>query len=728
MPNSRWKHFRKDAVASALVIPISLMFALGLSAVAHTPSEAGIIAVVVGGIITSTIGGSYVNISGPGVHSAAVWMMGSIILGEGQFTSGYLLMLASGVIVGALMIIVGLTRQIHRLDFIPISVKRGIVTMLGIWIIISQIPPLLGADAYKVYDSIGEMISTYPSLIEKSVQGGTDYWISGLGLLALLFMIFYSSYQNRLIRTLPAPLWLLIGGIAVSGYIELMQGDAFLIHHNQQVYLDDFGIDWLHFPEWSALGSSTFWLVTLGFFMVTLNESVTNLRTIDRLDVMHRRSNINREIAALGAATMVSCGIGGLNVTATVAQSSTNVQLGAMSRWGNLINALGVLALSALAAQFIESLLLPIISAMMIYIGYRMSAPSHMRGVAEMGWEDYIGFVTSLVVGWIFGIAYGLLAGIAAIFVLQLITSRRPGFILRFAFRPNTLLYREDDSAYLLSIKHYASFMNLGRIREKIDSVPSSAEITVDFSLTDFVDKNVLQQLEYYEEIFMRRGGRFEIVGIDDLPLKVHHAFSPWMPFGEAPSESGALSNRQESLARWSAEEGYHYYPKVLYTGQPFYSFQFFRTVRIEAQRNRITGELNGHLFILADIDFHQGEFIARGTTHSTMLSLHIPTKVPQFVLDRERLLDRVAALAGFNDINFENHPEFSNKFRLRGNNEEALREFFSDELIQLLSVHPEYHLEARGNQLLIFEKERLAGANEIKGLVSFAAELTAFL
>ncbi len=728
MSSKTLKYFRRDTVASLFVIPVSLMFAMGLAAVAHAPTESGIIAVIVGGLVVSNLGGSFVNISGPGIHSAAVWMIGSIILGQGRFVAGFQLMLAASVVAGALILLVGLFRQIHRFDAIPVAVSRGIISMLGIWIMVSQFPLVLGGDPYQAYHSIGEILSTYPALLERTVSGHVSYWISGIGITALLFMIFYSSYQNRLIRMLSAPLWLLIGGVLISIYLQVADADVYLLSLNPQIRLEEFGLDWIHLADFSSIQTGKFWAVSLGLFFVAINETMTNLRTVDRLDILHRRTDVNREMVALGLATMISSFIGGMTVTATVAQSSTNVQLSGITRWSNLLNAAGVLLIALLASSFLEQMLVPVLASMTLYIGYRMAAPSHMRSIAEMGWEDFLGFATAFLVGWLYGIVYGIVAGTTLIFVLQLITSGKPGLILRYVWRPNTLLYQEEESAYLLSIKHYANFLNLARIRQKIDSVPSSAEMTVDFSLAQLVDQNVLRKMEYYEEIFMRRGGRFEVVGIDDLPVKVHHGFAPWMPFGTESSDAGELSNRQQALEKWALENTYTYQPFTQYTGQPFYKFRYFRSLQIESQRNRIEGVLTGLKFVLSDVGYHQGEFIARGTLHSTMLAMVVSPRVPQFVLDKERLLDRVAAFAGFNDVNFEEYPEFSSKFKLQGANVEALREFFTADLIRLLEANPEYHIEARGNQVLIFEKERLAGANEIKGMVNFAAQLAEFL
>lgn len=723
-----WSYVKKDTLPALFVGPVALMFALGLSLTAQVPVESGVIAVLIGALITGATSGSFVNISGPGVHSVAAWMMGTLVLGNGSLKEGFPLMLGASVISGVLILIIGLTRQVHKLDLIPISVRRGIIALLGTWIIIVQIPLLLGAQPYFSFHSLSDVIQVYPKYLERTVEGITPYWVTGLGLVGLVFMIIYSSYQNRLIRMIPAPIWLLIGGVGVAGYMAINYGTAYLQGMPQQIHFKPHVFYWFHEANFTKIGTWGFWNVVIGFTLVALNESVANLRTTDRMDVQHRRTDINSELAALGSASILSSLLGGLNVTATIAQSSTNVQLGATSKYSNFNHGIVVLLIVLFAGVLIEDIMVPVIAAMMLYIGYRMAAPSHIRGIAEIGWEDLTSLILTFAIGWKFGLLYGFVSGVFLSILLQLLTSRRFGYILRFFLRPNTLLYQEDNKAYLLSIKHYGSFLNLGKIRQKIDTVPSSAEMIVDFSLAKFVDYNVLTQLEYYEELFQRRGGRFEIVGADDLSVKVHHPISPWLPFGSVTSEKGQLSNRQEALSQWADQNGFLYHPELIHSGKPFFHFKYFSTVRIEGLRNRVEGKVEGMSFVLADVDFFQGEFIARGSTHSTFMCLHLKVQPPQFVLDKERLLDRVASLAGFTDINLEEYAEFNNKFKLKGANEMAIKDFFKEDLISLIMDHPDYHLETRGKHLLIFEKERLSGVNEMKGMVSFAEKLAVFL
>ncbi|MDZ7846228.1 MAG: hypothetical protein U5L96_05420 [Owenweeksia sp.] len=124
----------------------------------------------------------------------------------------------------------------------------------------------------------------------------------------------------------------------------------------------------------------------------------------------------------------------------------------------------------------------------------------------------------------------------------------------------------------------------------------------------------------------------------------------------------------------------------------------------------------------MADLDYHEGEFIARESRHSTMVILKCPSTIPKFVMDKENLLDRVAHLAGFSDVNFAKHPDFANTFKVKGKAKPEIYDFFDDEMIDFFQSNKAFHVESNGQSLLIFEKERVGILREIKQLVSFAA------
>lgn len=126
----------------------------------------------------------------------------------------------------------------------------------------------------------------------------------------------------------------------------------------------------------------------------------------------------------------------------------------------------------------------------------------------------------------------------------------------------------------------------------------------------------------------------------------------------------------------------------------------------------------------LFDIEFSEGEFIAKEVIRKTMLYINLNHDIPEFTLDKEGFLEKVSALAGIKDIDIENHDDFSDRFFLLGENVNEISQFFNDDIIHFFESNPYYHVESNGSALLIFGRQRLAGMKEIKALFDFGKRL----
>ena len=86
----------------------------------------------------------------------------------------------------------------------------------------------------------------------------------------------------------------------------------------------------------------------------------------------------------------------------------------------------------------------------------------------------------------------------------------------------------------------------------------------------------------------------------------------------------------------------------------------------------------------LFDIEFSEGEFIAKEVIRKTMLYINLNHDIPEFTLDKEGFLEKVSALAGIKDIDIENHDDFSDRFFLLGENVNEISQFFNDDITQI--------------------------------------------
>ena len=78
-------------------------------------------------------------------------------------------------------------------------------------------------------------------------------------------------------------------------------------------------------------------------------------------------------------------------------------------------------------------------------------------------------------------------------------------------------MFKENDSNYFISVKHFCSFLNFNNLKNKLDVIPQENDVVVDFSLCAFVDHTALENIDSYQELFYKKGGNLEVIGLDML-------------------------------------------------------------------------------------------------------------------------------------------------------------------------------------------------------------------
>ena len=90
--------------------------------------------------------------------------------------------------------------------------------------------------------------------------------------------------------------------------------------------------------------------------------------------------------------------------------------------------------------------------------------------------------------------------------------------------------------------------------------------------------------------------------------------------------------------------------------------------------------------------------------------------------------MDKAFGISGSKDIDFTHHPEFSKKYFLRGEDDEAIRRFFRKGVIQFLENREEIHIECHKNKLLFYKKRELLTPAEIDYIEKFAEDFLAVI
>ncbi len=704
---------------------IALPLGLGLALASEAPPISGIIAAVVGGVVVAILGGSNVTIAGPG-NGLVIVLLGAITtLGEGDLYQGYLFTLAAIVVSGILMLLLGFLKMGRLADFFPASAIEGMLAAIGLGILAKQFHIMIGNNGAS--GSIVGLLGGIPNGIFSLFQNvETSILVAAaVGILSLLIMIFYSKIRNPYFQLIPAPMWILILSVGFS-YVCTWTNVPYPMDSKFLVNIPDNVMTNLAFPDFSKILQTEFILAVFAITLIASIESLLSIKAVDKLDPQNRRSNVNRDLKALGLATSLSGLLGGLNVVTVIARSSVNVNNGATNRSANFFHAFFLVVFVLLFQEQLRKIPLAALAAILVYTGYKLATPKTFVKVAKIGKEQIVIFLVTLLTTLFTNLITGISAGILITFLIHILINKSFSLFLSHLTKPNVLLFKEQDGGnYYVSVKHFCSFLNFYRLKNNLDIIPENENVVLDFSLCSFVDHTVMDGLENYTETFAKKGGSIEIIGLDKHGADSTHPFAirKIIPLAKLNPIERYFTKRQDLLKTTAGEFQWAYEPQKSTKTKFLRNFVFFHTRQIPYLYNSLKAE--DKKIKVFDVEFTEGAFIAREVVKTTIMYVHLEAKIPVFTLDKEGLLDFLYGLAGFKNITLDNHPDFNRRFFLSGENPGEIQSVFTQDLILFLESNPYYHIESNGEALLILKKERLLSVQEIKAMIYFGKQLS---
>nr|WP_299171590.1 SulP family inorganic anion transporter [uncultured Allomuricauda sp.] len=726
------KHFIQDLpknLFSGFVVSlIALPLGLGLAIASDAPPISGIIAAIVGGTVVAILGGSNVTITGPG-NGLVIVLLGAITtLGAGDLYQGYLFTLAAIVVSGVLMLLLGFLKMGRLADFFPASAVEGMLAAIGWGILAKQFHIMIGHN--NEHGSIVQLLAQIPNGLTDLFQNGTteELVAAGIGIISLFIMVFYSKIRNQYFQLIPAPMWILILSVGFSysfGWLNI----PFPMDPSYLISIPENVLSNLAFPDFSKALTKEFMVSVFAITLIASIESLLSIKAVDKLDPQSRRSNVNKDLKALGFATSLSGLVGGLNVVTVIARSSVNVNNGATNRSANLFHASFLVIFILLFQEQLKKIPLAALAAILVYTGYKLATPKTFRKIAKIGKEQIVIFLATLLTTLFTNLITGIGVGILTTLLIHIIINRSTFLFVGNLFKPNVLLFQEhEDKNYYVSVKYFCSFLNFFKLKNKLDAIPEDQNVIVDFSLCGFVDHTAMEGLESYMHVFSKKGGSIEIVGLDKHGTDSKHPFAirKIIPLETLKPIEKYFTRRQKHLKETTTELGWNYRAQKNIETSFLSDFIFFKTREISYLYNHLIDEKD-HCSVF-DIEFTEGAFVAKEVIKSTVMHIELRQRFPVFTLDKEGLLERIYKLAGFKDITIDNHPDFNRRFFLSGEKTTQIQGLFHDELILFLESNPYYHIESNGNSLLILKKERLLSVQEIKAMIYFGLQLQKLL
>ena len=514
------KYFKYDILSGLLVFLIALPLCLGISIASGYPPIAGIFTAIVGSILTTFISNSELTIKGPAAGLIVIAIGCIHDFGGPESSDAYRAALAVGAAAAVLQILFGLFRAGILGEFFPISAVHGMLAAIGVIIMIKQIPVALG-----VLDAKGEPLEMLREIPHYFLEANPAIVCIGLVSIAIMFLWPLAGKRVGFLKMIPSPMIVLLVTVPMGLAFDLLhehsytlQGHQYQLGEQYLVKMPERMFGMFHditTPNFAALAQGKAWKWVLMFFIIGSLESLLSAKAIDLLDPWKRKTNLNRDVLAVGIGNLCAAMIGGLPMISEIVRSKANIDNGARTRFADLWHGVFLLACVALIPTILHEIPLAALAGMLVYTGYRLAHPTEFVHVYRIGKEQLAIFLTTLLVV----LATDLLIGVAAGIILKMVIHVANGVPIRSLFKPYIEVQEIDDHTSLILARESAVFSNWIPFKRQIEDIGliQRRSLILDVSNTKFVDHSVMEKLEEMERDFEQEGLTFEVRGLDTM-------------------------------------------------------------------------------------------------------------------------------------------------------------------------------------------------------------------
>ncbi len=501
-----FKNLKNDLPASIVVFFVALPLCLGIALASGAPLFSGLIAGIIGGIVVGSLSGSQIGVSGPAAGLAAIVLTAIATLGSFE---NFLLAVVLG---GAIQLLFGVLRAGVIGYYFPSSVIKGMLTGIGIIIILKQIPHFFGYDAnpegdFAFFQVDGE--NTFSEIINAFnfiSPGATIIALLGLGILVLWERVL--SKKAQVFKLVQGPLVAVVLGILFYIFtrgtgLEIASENLVTVPvpEDASSFLAQFS-----FPNFSEITNPAIWVTAFTIALVASLETLLCVEATDKLDPQKRVTPTNRELLAQGVGNMFSGLVGGLPITQVIVRSSANIQSGGKSKKSAIIHGFFLLISVMLIPKLLNKIPLSVLAAVLLVVGYKLAKPGLFKVMYHKGWKQFVPFIVT-VLGIVFtdlliGIGLGLAVGVVVILIKS--------------YQNSHFLHKEDhsngDVKMKMTLAEEVTFFNKGAILKELDRLEEGSFLELDVRKTRYLDNDIVEILEDFTEKAKNRNIHIKLI------------------------------------------------------------------------------------------------------------------------------------------------------------------------------------------------------------------------
>lgn len=508
-----------DIPAGIAVFFVAIPLCLGIAHASGAPLISGVLSGVLGGIVVGFISRSALSVSGPAAGLTAVVLAGIHEL------NGFSTFLVAVFLAGIIQIILGIARAGWIASYIPFAVIKGMLSAIGIILLLKNIPHLLGfdvesisSDKFKLDEyNLNELI-TSPELLSEAGSNTfsillhsfqhINWFILLIGISTLVIIQLWEKHKIKKLSLLPSPLVAVIWGtslcfLLISLFPSLALGKEHYVNLPTNLSLDLFTM-----PDWSAFSNYHTFIIAIELALIASLETLLCIKAVDKLDPLKRRSPANRELVAQGVANSMAGLIGALPITSVIVRSSLNISAGGRTQLSSITHGILLIVCVLFFAWWANQIPIACLSAILISIGYKLVSPISFKENWLRGPSQFVPFVATIIGILLTDILIGVIIGL----VLSML------FIVYNTYKaPSFYLINLDEHKKKIILGDNIFFLHKFKLSELLSSIPENTYLEIDGTRTVYIDNDILVAIYEFLERAKRKDITVEFKGLKQI-------------------------------------------------------------------------------------------------------------------------------------------------------------------------------------------------------------------
>ena len=521
-------NWRSDLLSGFLVFLIALPLCLGIALACGYPAIAGIFTAIIGGTMATFFSNSELTIKGP---AAGLIVIAIGCVTEFGFTGGkdsaadfqaYRLALGVGVAAGIIQILFGVFRAGIFGEFFPMTTIHGLLSSIGVIIVAKQFPIVMGLSPEG---KPLELLAKIPAFAMEM-----NPVIGSIGIVSLLIMFGYPLIRHPKLKIVPAPMIVLFVTVPMGLYLNIGQDGTYTFNDQTYALGATFLVDVsnnmfnaLTFPDFSGLTTSIGIKYVIMFSLIGSLESLLSAKAVDQIDPWKRKTDLDRDMLAVGVGNTLSAFVGGLPMISEIVRSRANIDNGARTRFANMFHGSFLLVFVALVPALINQIPLAALGAMLVFTGFRLASPQEFIRMYHLGKDQFIVFISTIVGVLATDLLMGIAIGIGVKIIIHIVNGAPIPSLLKL----HAEVTREDDGSATIVVRKSAVFSTWISLRKHLDRfLQEGKTVTLNLAETRLVDHTVMTKLDEWKKEFAEKNCEFFIRGLEEHQPMAHSRLS----------------------------------------------------------------------------------------------------------------------------------------------------------------------------------------------------------